>query len=588
VVIGEIFVGILIGKSGFNIIESGPILEFLSEFGFVFLMFISGLEIDFSILNTEAGTARKNGFREKPLFLALAAFMLTLAGAFAVGWMLAQMGLVQNFCFMGLILSTTSLGIILPILKERDIAGTPYGQLILLNSLLADFLTLVLLGMVFSVLKKGFVLNLTLFLAFLALFAAAVRMGVIARKTWSIKKFSRMSTATSQIQVRGSIALMIAWVSLAHLFGAEIILGAFMAGVIVSVIAGSRDESLREKLDAIGFGFFIPIFFIMVGTRFDFHALLQSPGTLVLLLFLIIASYAVKMIPALIFRLVFSWRESFAAGLLLSSRLSLIIAASVLAMDVGIIGPDINAMIILLAAFTCIASPMLFARVAPALKEMERNGVIVIGVNHLTVPLVERLTLEGETVHVLQCSMDSAVPPPERCAGTVTGGPEDEKILKELKAEKAAALVSVIDDPGLNVKFCRMASDLFGIPVIVARADSPAVLSELRTLGVRAIQPALATVLALEGALRFPAAFDMLSEHRGNMEIGEAIIRNRRFAGKAVHTLRLPGNTLVMGIRRENNFIVPRGDTILQYGDILMLVGKIEDVEEARKIFRFR
>jgi Trk K+ transport system NAD-binding subunit len=257
-------------------------------------------------------------------------------------------------------------------------------------------------------------------------------------------------------------------------------------------------------------------------------------------------------------------------------------------LDLGIIGADINAMIILLAAVTCMLSPMLFNRVAPVLKEVERQGVIVIGVNHLTVPLVERLTLEGETVHVLRCPLDSAEPPPDRCAGMVTGGPEDEKILAELGARQAAALVSVLDDPALNVEICRMAAERFEIPVIVARADKPAVLAELREIGVRVIQPALATVLALEGALRFPAAFDMLSVHRGNVEIGEVKIRNRRFDGAAVHTLRLPGNTLIMGIRRESDVIVPRSDTVLKQGDVLMLVGKIEDVEETRRMFRSR
>lgn len=588
VVIGEIFVGILIGKSGLNLIQPSPILEFLSEFGFVFLMFISGLEVDLSAFSLPGGRGRRNAFWKTPFFLALAAFLLTLAGAFAAAWKLAQMGLVERPIIMGLILSTTSLGIVVPVLKERDLTGTNYGQLVLLAALIADFLTLVLLGMAFSLLKTGFVLHLTLLLALLALFGAGIRMGILARQTQAMKELSRMRSATSQIRVRGSIAFMVAWVALSRLLGTEVILGAFMAGVIVSVLAGSDESSLREKLDAMGFGFFIPIFFISVGTRFDFHALIQSPGALMLLPLLVLTAYAVKLIPALLFRLAFSWRESFAAGLLLSSRLSLIIAASALALDLGVIGADINAIIIVLAAVTCMLSPVLFNRVSPAAAEAERHGVIVIGVNHLTAPLVERLTLEGETVSVLQCPRDSAAVPPGSCAEILTGNPEDEQTLAALGAARAASLVSVLDDPAVNINVCRLAADVFGVPVIVSRADDPAVLGTLREMGVRVIQPGLATVLALEGALRFPAAFDMLSEHRGNMEIGEAVIRSRRFDGNAVHTLRLPGNTLVMGIRRDGDVIVPRGDTVLKLGDVLMLVGKIDGVEEAMRMFRSR
>jgi Kef-type K+ transport system membrane component KefB/Trk K+ transport system NAD-binding subunit len=588
VVIGEIFVGILIGKSGLNLIEPSPILEFLSEFGFVFLMFISGLEVDLSAFSSANGRAGRTAFWKTPLFLAFTAFLLTLAGSFAAAWKLEQMGLVENPIIMGLILSTTSLGIVVPILKERDMAGTGYGQLVLLAALIADFLTLVLLGLAFSLLKTGFVLHFTLLLALLALFGAGIRLGVHARRVRAMKKLKRMSSATSQIRVRGSIALMVAWVALARLLGTEVILGAFMAGVIVSVMAGSGESSLREKLDAMGFGFFIPIFFISVGTRFDFQALVQSPGALMLLPLLVLAAYAVKLVPALLFRLAFSWRESLAAGLLLSSRLSLIIAASALALDLGIIGADINAIIIVLAAVTCMLSPLLFNRIAPAAQESERHGVIVIGINHLTSPLVERLSMEGETVNVLKCPWDSAKVPPDRCSEIITGNPEDEKTLAKLGAERAGALVSVLDDPEMNVNVCRMAAETFGIPVIVSRADDPAVLSTLRDMGVRVIQPGLATVLALEGALRFPAAFDMLSEHRGNMEIGESAIRNRRFDGAAVQALRLPGNTLVMGIRRDGDVIVPRGDTVLKLGDVLMLVGKIDDVEEAKRMLRSR
>jgi Kef-type K+ transport system membrane component KefB/Trk K+ transport system NAD-binding subunit len=589
VVIGEIFVGILIGKSGFNLIEPSPILEFLSEFGFVFLMFISGLEIDLSVLSSANGRTGRTAFWKTPIFLAFTAFLLTLAGAFAAAWQLEQMGLVENLVIMGLILSTTSLGIVVPILKERDMAGTSYGQLVLLAALIADFLTLVLLGMAFSLLKTGFVLHFTFLLALLALFGVGIRMGVFARRARAMKKLKRMSSATSQIRVRGSIALMVAWVALARLLGTEVILGAFMAGVIVSVMAGPGESSLREKLDAMGFGFFIPIFFISVGTRFDFQALVQSPGVLMLLPLLVLAAYAVKLVPALLFRLAFSWRESLAAGLLLSSRLSLIIAASALALDLGIIGADINAIIIVLAAVTCMLSPLLFNRVAPAAKESERQGVIVIGINQLTAPLVERLTLEGETVNVLKCPLDSAKEPPDRCSEIITGDTEeDEKTLAALGAERAAAFVSVLDDPEMNIHVCRMAAKTFGIPVIVSRADDPAVLATLRELGVRVIQPGLATVLALEGALRFPAAFDMLSEHRGNMEIGETVIRNRRFDGAAVQSLQLPGNALVMGIRRDGDVIVPRGDTVIRLGDVIMLVGKIDDVEEAKRMLRSR
>jgi Kef-type K+ transport system membrane component KefB/Trk K+ transport system NAD-binding subunit len=588
VIILEILAGIIIGKSGLNIVSPDPILEFLAEFGFVFLMFISGLEVDFPSLTTRLATKEKRPFWKNALLLAFVSFGLTLAGAFLVSRKLNEMGLIEHPVIMGLILSTTSLGIVVPVLKERGIISNSYGQTIVLTALLADFMTLLLLSLAFGILRKGVLLEIVVFLALLTLFAVSIHAGIIARRSQALRQLSKISSATTQFRVRGSIALMVAWVALSRLLGTEIILGAFMAGVIVNVMAGRRDSSLRDKLDAMGFGFFIPIFFISVGAEFDLWALLGSWDILILIPIFVVAAYAVKVLPAVTYLLAFSPRESLAAGFLLSARLSLIIAASTLALELGAISPPMNAAIILLAAITCIVSPVLFNRLTPSPKEAERKGIIVVGMNHLTTPLAERLVAEGEEVNVLRCPGDQMTELHFTCAKVVSGNPEDEKALESLGAGQAAALVSALDDPEINYRVCQTAAKRFGIPVIASRADEPAAMERLRALGVRVVQPGLATVIALEGALRFPAAYDMLSRHTDNVEVGEAIIRNGYLDGLPVYALQLPGNTLIMGLRRDGDFIVPRGDTLLRIGDVVILVGRIEDVKEAKKSFRAR
>ncbi len=584
VVILEILTGILIGKSGLDVISPASIIKFLSEFGFVFLMFISGLEVDFSSLTNRVAIKEKRPFRKNPLLLATVSFGLTLVGAFFVSQKLNEMGLIEHPVIMGLILSTTSLGLVVPVLKEKDIISNAYGQTIVLTALLADFMTLLLLSLVFGILRKGVLLEIVVILVLLTLFFVSIRAGIIARRSQILKKMSEIGSAATQFHVRGSIALMVAWVALSRFLGTEIILGAFMAGVIVNIMAGRAESSLRDKLDAMGFGFFIPIFFISVGTEFDLWALLKSWEILILLPLFVITAYAVKIIPSVTYLLAFSWRESLAAGFLLSARLSLIIAASALALELGVINPAMNAAIILLAAITCIVSPVLFNRLLPSAKEAERKGVIVAGLNHLTIPLAERLVAEGEDVYVVRCPGEKMTELHFRISKVVSGNPEDEKVLESLGAGRAAALVSALDDPEANYQVCRMAAERFGIPVIVSRADDPAVMERLRALGVRVVQPGLAVVVALEGALRFPAAYDMLARHTDNVEIGEAVICDRSFDGLSIDALHLPGNALVMGLRRDGDFIVPRGDTILRFGDVVMLVGKIEDVEEAKKM----
>jgi CPA2 family monovalent cation:H+ antiporter-2 len=589
IVIGEILAGMIIGTSGFNLVTPSPILDFLAEFGFVFLMFISGLEVDISALTMPALAEEQEPFWRAPLFLAVFSFILTLVGAFAIAFGLGHVGLVRNPLIIGLILSTTSLGIVVPVLKEREIASTRYGQLMLVTALIADVVTLVLLSVAFGILQKGFALQLILILSLLLLFAVFLRMGIVVSKVPGLRKVvQELSTATAQIQVRGAIALMVAWATLAHALGIEVILGAFLAGVIVSIIAGPEESVLRDKLDALGFGFFIPVFFISVGSRFDLNMLIGSQEALILFPLLLVAAYVVKVLPALIYRLAFSWREGLASGFLLSSRLSLIIAASALAFELGVISEGVNADIVLVAMVTCTLSPILFNRLAPQAAEVERKGVIIVGLNQLTALLADRLVQEGEEVAVLGCPQERTNAPYCRRTTPIFGEPGDEAVLGALGADQAAALIVVLDDAEANIKICHMAAERFAIPVIVSRADDHVVLERMRALGVRAVQPALATAMALEGALRFPATFDMLAEHGDDVEIGEARLRNLRVSGRLLRQVRLPGNALVMGIRRKGEVIVPHGDTAFRLGDVVMLIGSPADIREAQILIEAR
>ncbi len=135
----------------------------------------------------------------------------------------------------------------------------------------------------------------------------------------------------------------------------------------------------------------------------------------------------------------------------------------------------------------------------------------------------------------------------------------------------------------MNRKVCEMASGQFGIPTVVARADRPDEVQVLQAMGVRVIQPAMATALALEGALRFPSAFDLLSDKEDEAEIGEATLCNPELDGLLMRRLALSGNALIIGIRRGGEVIVPHGNTVLHMGDLLMLVGNKGSVRDAQE-----
>jgi CPA2 family monovalent cation:H+ antiporter-2 len=581
IVVGEILAGILVGQSGLNLIETSPGLDFLATFGFTYLMFLSGLEVDFTaLINTRTrGGGRPLG---DPLSLGLVVFGVTVAGGLAVAWGLAWAGLIQNPLIMALILSTTSLGIVVPVLKERNLTGTPYGQALLVSALVADFATLLLISVVVAAISHGLTVDLLLVLLLLGAFVTLGRMGRLAVGIPRLRRLiEELSHATAQIQVRGAFALMVAFIVLAEWLGTEIILGAFLAGAIISLLAKREGSHLHMKMEAMGFGFFVPIFFIMVGVGFDLPALLDSPSALLLVPLLLGVAYAIKFLAALAYRLNFPWRETLAAGALLSSRLSLIIAAAAIALDLGAINQSINAAIILVAIVSCTLSPVLFNRLLPPMAAPAREGVILTGLGELSVLLARRLRQGGERVTLVGLGGARLEGARQQGLSVIEGNPADSSVLERAGADSAAALVALGARDETNLAACRLAVETFGIPHRVALIADPTLAAQLEEPGTRVVQPQLATALALEGALHFPAAFDMLANHTDGVDVREGVFSNPRLDGLPLQRIQLPGDVLVLGLRRGEDVLVPHGDTVLRQGDVLMLVGHPDGLHEA-------
>ena len=368
-VVGEILAGIILGPSLLGIIDGqGEVFDFLREFGLAYLMFIAGMEIDFNMIGKISKAAEKAHAKvtSHPVFLAATSFLLTILLSVAISRELVSRGLVENEWMVALILSTTSLGVVLPVLKERGLSETRFGQTVLISALFADFVTMLLISLLATYLVSG--LNVEMLLVFLLFLAFSM----LYRTSRLIKHSSRLghlieelSHATAQIKLRASLALLVGFIVLAQILNAEMILGAFIAGVVVSMLTTSPERKVEKDLEAFGFSFFIPIFFILVGVGFDIKELTSSNEAILLVPVLLIAAVVVKFVPALIFRISFTWRETFAAGSLLSARLSLIIAASLIALDLEIITAAVNSAIILVAIITVTFAPLLFAHVMP-------------------------------------------------------------------------------------------------------------------------------------------------------------------------------------------------------------------------------
>ncbi|MGA9534176.1 MAG: cation:proton antiporter [Anaerolineales bacterium] len=586
IVVGEIIAGILIGRSGLNWVEPSATLDFLGEFGFAFLMFLSGLEIDFNLLSS-SGVRGKNGPAWKqPIPLAILIFTATLGLGLAFAWGLMQVGMVDNPLLMGLILSTTSLGVVVPVLKERGLLGSDFGQAVLVQASIADFATLLLLTVAIALTSGGLQLDLLLIPVLLLSFVVAARAARRLAAGGRIRQLIQdISSATSQIRVRGAFALMVGWVVLAESLGVELILGAFLAGAILGLATEGDTSTAREKLEAIGFGFFIPVFFILVGVDFNLPALFSSNQALLLVPLLVLASFLVKLLPALLLRVKFPWRQVFSAGVLLSSRLSLIIAAAAIALDIGAINDAVNSAIILLAIVTTTVAPLVFNRISPAVESERRSGVILVGADQMVEFLSRRFKSYQEEA-IIVCTDTNRYHALRRTGFDVLLMGDPVITLRQAGAETARALVDLAQGSEAEGDVCRLAMDEFGIPLVIARVADVESVARLRQWGVKVVQPALATAMALEGALRYPTAFDVLVHEAEDVDVSEVTLRNRALAGIRVRDLELPGNALILSMRRDASVMVPDGDTALLLGDRIDMIGSPESLERASTILR--
>lgn len=368
IVVGEIIMGMIIGQSGLGLIpeEPGPWLHFLSLFGFTVLMFLSGLEINFDAVmqhmtHSEKGEKGKGGGN---LTLALSSFGLCLLLSFIFSLVLLRMDMIQSPYIMTLILSTTSVGIVVPLLKERGEINSNLGQALLLSAVVADFATMFLITVLVAVIVRGgLTLDVVVIAALFIAFFAFVMLGRRFKKRRDvIRIYKEGATATAQIRVRSAMTVMLFFIVLSQLTGTEVILGAFLAGAVVSLLTQPGGGRLGMKLDAIGYGFLIPYFFIMVGARFDMSVLFSSKASILLLPLLVLIAFTVKLGPALIYRKKFGLRCAIAGGFLLSSRLSLIIAAASIGLEMNSITPAVHSAIILVAVITCLISPLIYNR----------------------------------------------------------------------------------------------------------------------------------------------------------------------------------------------------------------------------------
>ncbi|HDB2605846.1 monovalent cation:proton antiporter family protein [Staphylococcus aureus] len=583
VVVAEILMGIVIGNSFLNIVERDSILNILSTLGFIFLMFLSGLEIDFKAFKKDKRARQGQNDDESSipghLNLALTVFAFIMIISILLAYVFKWLGLVDDVLLMVIIISTISLGVVVPTLKEMNIMRTTIGQFILLVAVLADLVTMILLTVYGAINGQG---GSTMWLIGILVVFTAISyiLGVQFKRMSFLQK---LMDGTTQIGIRAVFALIILLVALAEGVGAENILGAFLAGVVVSLL--NPDEEMVEKLDSFGYGFFIPIFFIMVGVDLNIPSLIKEPKLLIIIPILIVAFIISKLIPVMFIRRWFDMKTTIASAFLLTSTLSLVIAAAKISERLNAISAETSGILILSAVITCVFVPIIFKKLFPVPDEFNRKiEVSLIGKNQLTIPIAQNLTsqLYDVTLYYRKDLSDRRQLSDDITMIEIADYEQD--VLERLGLFDRDIVVCATNDDDINRKVAKLAK-AHQVERVICRLESTTDDTELVDSGIEIFSSYLSNKILLKGLIETPNMLNLLSNVETSLY--EIQMLNYKYENIQLRNFPFGGDIIFVRIIRNNESIVPHGDTQLRYGDRLIVTGAKEYVDELKQELEF-
>ncbi len=346
----EIVAGIVAGPSVLGWVRIDPPVQVLSDLGLGMLLFLAGLEIDVARLRGPLGRLAASAFGVSVLLAVACGYAFRLGTGSIPALLLAT------------VLMSTSAGLLLPMLKDADEESTRFGQLVMTAGALAELSPIVLLSLLYSATASSpsdRLVSLGIVLALLVLIGLAL--GQVRRLAGLNRLINRLADRSAQLRVRAALTLALGFGLLAYQFGFASVLGAFAAGLLVRIIELQGPEPHPQfmiKMQGIGFGFLIPIFFIATGVQFDLRAMLANPGAIALVPFLVAALLLVRGLPSVLYLRYLGRARTAAAGLLQATTLSFVIVAAQIGLTTGRISPATSAALLTAALISAAAFPV--------------------------------------------------------------------------------------------------------------------------------------------------------------------------------------------------------------------------------------
>jgi Kef-type K+ transport system membrane component KefB len=320
-IVFQIGLGMLLGPYVFNLAHVTTVVTGLSDLGLTYLIFLAGYELDLQRI------------RGAPLRLATVGWLISLAIGLGFAFALVSNGLARDTLVVGLALTTTALGTLVPILRDAGVMASPFGALISAIGTVGEFLPIVVVALLLT--RKEPLLTSSLLLAFVVVAVATVLLAARAQPPKVVSLLNRHLESSAQLPVRVSLLFIVVLVLLAATLGLDVLLGAFAAGIVVRLFTASGESvAIRGKLEAIGFGFLIPIFFVVSGIQFDAHVFVQHPASLWRVPFFLTLMVLARGAPVfLLYRSKLSGNERLPMALFSATGLPLIVVITSIALS---------------------------------------------------------------------------------------------------------------------------------------------------------------------------------------------------------------------------------------------------------------
>ncbi|VXD15943.1 cation:proton antiporter [Marinoscillum sp. 108] len=583
-VIVEIVMGVIVGPYVLDLIEPTPLMDFLAGTGFLFLIFLSGLEIDVPkmISSLPKGRIRIIDILSNSLLVALFIYFGSLFLSIPMAWLISQF-IEIDLIFYILLFPTVALSITVPILKSEGELTRKFGQIMLMEGAIATIMSIILISVYSGVLKNGFQVELLLFTVIFIVFILTY---VIGRRLIKVRTFQKvlytLEHAASQIRVRGTVALLLFFVLIAYLIDTELAMGAFFAGVLLSLFINKERSALVFKLDGMSYGFFIPIFFIMVGVQLDVSALSQFGESIPFVLTLVLGFFATQVLPALILIKVFGLKKALAGGVLLTARMGLTIAAAQIGLSLQVITAADNAAIVAAAIFTSLLSPLAYKFFSQ--EEDLYYSIYIFGGSKASLLLAERMKM-----HDIPCltiiQNQAIIPDFEQKNLNIWAVDElDTSVFGELDIRTPDLVIMLTESKKLNQQLALYVKNKLNHSKIILRKQSAShelvdTESDLKLIDIDELLAGY-----VEDMIVRPETLTSLSESFGMYRIEEILLTRKELHRKQVMEVAFPPSGSLVVLRRDDEVFIPHGDTHLLLGDTLTVIGNSTALTEFRDI----